>query len=95
MNNERRAKATEIMRDIRKRRLAQIARIQKPKMNADLFEQVKEKMVMRIYGVSSERAKEIIADRVAEKAELEAESRKKHERGIRTLCRRIFDDDGE
>ena len=64
-------------------------------MNADLFEQVKVKMVMRIYGVSSERAKEIIAGRVAEKAALEAESGEKHERGIRTLCRRIFDDDDE
>jgi hypothetical protein len=67
-----RARAAKARREIHKRRLAKKIWTQKKKTQEDLFEEVKVKMVMRIYGVSCEQAKEIIAGRVAERAAIEA-----------------------
>jgi len=91
--HERRAIAAKVMRDIRRRRAAQKERGRTTKTKEDLFEQIKVKMVMRIYGVSCEQAKEIIADRAAEKAALEAEDRAKPERRVRRPRRRFRDED--
>ena len=58
----------------------------------DLFTEVKVKMVMRIYHVSCERAKAIIAGRAAEK---EAQDAKKTPRKRVRISRHVCDDDDE
>ena len=93
--HERRVIAAKVMRDIRRRRLAQRTRAQKKKAKEDLFEQVKVKMVMRIYGVSCEQAKEIIVDRMAESAAREAENEAKREKRARNFRRRVRDEDDD
>ena len=93
--HERRVIAAKVMRDIRRRRLAQRTRAQKMKAKEDLFEQVKVKMVMRIYGVSCEQAKEIIVDRMAESAAREAENEAKREKRARNFRRRVRDEDDD
>ena len=91
----RRIVAAKVMRDIRKRRLAKKTETLMSKTSDDLFEQVKMQMVMRIYGVSSEGAKEIIAGRVAEMTALEAENEAKQEQGIGHFHCRVRDDDDD
>ena len=97
MNDEhkRRARAAEIRREVQKRRAARATGFHGKKIAEDFFEQVKVKMVMRIYGVSCEQAKEIIAGRAAEKATHEAENRAKPERNIRKPRCSVRDDDDE
>ena len=93
---QKRMIAAAIMRDIRRKRAAaRKKRGRAMKSNEDLFEQLKVKMVMRIYGVSSEQAKEIIADRMAERAALEAENEAKREKRARNLRRRVRDEDDD
>ena len=60
-----------------------------------MLEQVKVKMVMRIYGVSSERAKEIVAERMAERAALEAEDKAKRGKRAGNSRRRARGEDDE
>jgi len=93
--HERRAIAAKVMRDIRRRRAAQKERGRTTKTKEDLFEQIKVKMVMRIYGVSCEQAKEIIADRMAESAAREAENEAKREKRARNFRRRVRDEDDD
>ena len=93
--HERRAIAAKVMRDIRRRRAAQKERGRTTKTKEDLFEQVKMKMVMRIYGVSCEQAKEIIVDRMAESAAREAENEAKREKRARNFRRRVRDEDDD
>ena len=88
----RRKVAASVMRDIRRKRAAQKERERKTKYKEDLFEQVKVKMVMSIYGVSSEQAKEIIAGRVAERETIEAENRSKREKRVRNFRHPDYDD---
>lgn len=64
------------------------------KVKGDLLEQVKEKMVMRIYKVSGEMAKEIVAKRAAESAAREAEKKAKREKRLGNR-RRVRGDDDE
>ena len=91
---EKRMVAAAVMRDIRRRRVAaRKKRGRAMKSNEDLFEQLKVKMVMRIYGVSCKRAKTIIAGRMAERAALEAENEAKREKRARNLRRRVRDED--
>ena len=94
MNDEhkRRARAAEIRRQVQKRRTARAAGFHGKKIAEDLFEQVKVKMVVRIYGVSSKRAKTIIAGRMAERAALEAENEAKRVKGIGDFRRSDYDD---
>ena len=93
---QKRMVAAAVMRDIRRRRAAaRKERGRTKNVKGDLFEQLKVKMVMRIYGVSSVQAKEIIAGRMAERAALEAENEAKPERSVRSPRRRIHDDDDE
>ena len=97
MNDEhkRRARAAEIRREVQKRRAARATGFHGKKIAEDSFEQVKVKMVMRIYGVSCEQAKEIIAGRAAEKASLKAANKAKPERNIRKPRCRVRDEDDE
>ena len=92
--DNRRARTAQIIQAIRKRRAARKERGRITKVRGDLLEQVKEKMVMRIYGVSHDRAKEIIAGRMAERAALEAENRATPPKRART-CRRVYSSAGE
>lgn len=92
---QKRMVAAAVMRDIRRRRAARKERGRTKKVKGDLFEQVKVKMVMRIYGVSCEQAKEIIAGLAVENAALEAENMAKPERNIRKPRRRRRDEDDE
>ena len=92
---QKRMVAAAVMRDIRRRRLAQRTRTQKMKTKEDLFERVKVKMVMRIYGVSCEQAKEIIVDRMAESAAREAENEAKREKRARNFRCRVRDEDDD
>ena len=93
---EWRARAAKFRRDARKRRAARAASaVNRKRIAADLFEEVKMKMVMRIYGVSSERAKEIVAGRMTERAALEAENRAKCEKRARNFRRRVRDGDDD
>ncbi len=89
---QKRMVAAAVMRDIRRRRAARKERGRTKKVKGDLFEQVKVKMVMRIYGVSCEQAKEIIAGRMAERAALEAENEAKRGKGIGDFRRSDYDD---
>ena len=93
--NMKRIVAARVMRDIRRRRAARKAMERTPKVKEDLFEQVKEKMVMRIYGVSSKRAKEIVAKRAAESAAREAENRARCEKSVGNSRRRVRSNDDE
>ena len=57
-----------------------VARKSSKKAKKDIFAGIKVKMVMRIYGVSKTRAREIIAGRAAEKKALEDTKDKKGKR---------------
>lgn len=92
---QKRMVAAAVMRDIRRRRAARKERGRTKNVKGDLFEQLKVKMVMRIYGVSCEQAKEIIVGRMAESAALEAENAAKREKRARNFRRRVRDDDDE
>ena len=89
---QKRMVAAAVMRDIRRRRAARKERGRMKKVKGDLFEQLKVKMVMRIYGVSCKRAKTIIAGRMAERAALEAENEAKRVKGIGDFRRSDYDD---
>lgn len=89
---QKRMVAAAVMRDIRRRRAARKERGRMKKVKGDLFEQLKVKMVMRIYGVSCEQAKEIIVDRMAESAAREAENEAKRVKGIGDFRRSDYDD---
>ena len=90
---QKRMIAAAVMRDIRRKRAAaRKKRGRAMKSNEDLFEQLKVKMVMRIYGVSCKRAKTIIAGRMAERAALEAENEAKRVKGIGDFRRSDYDD---
>ena len=89
---QKRMIAAAVMRDIRRRRAVRKERGRTTKVKGDLFEQLKVKMVMRIYGVSCEQAKEIIAGRMAERAALEAENEAKRVKGIGDFRRSDYDD---
>lgn len=92
-NDKRRIVAARVMRDIRRRRAAaRKERGRTMKANEDLFEQIKVRMVMRIYHVSCKRAKAIIAGRAAEK---EAQDAKKTPRKRVRISRLVSDDDDE
>ena len=93
--HERRVRAAEIRREIQKRRAARATGCHGKKMAVDFFEQVKAKMVMRIYGVSCKRAKEIIAGRMAERVALETENEANREKRARNFRRRVRDDDND
>ena len=97
MNDEhkRRARAAEIRRQVQKGRTARAAGFHGKKIAEDLFEQLKVKMVMRIYGVSGERAKAIIAKRAAEAAAREAENRTRREKSVGNSRRRVRSNDDE
>ena len=97
MNDEhkRRARAAEIRRQVQKRRTARATGCHGKEIAEGLFEQLKAKMVMRIYGVSSKRAKEIVAKRAAESAAREAENRAKREKSGGISRRRVRSDDDE
>ena len=87
--DKRRIVAARVVRDIRRRRAAaRKERGRTMKSNEDFFEQ----MVMRIYHVSCERAKAIIAGRAAEK---EAQDAKKTPRKRVRISRHVCDDDDE
>lgn len=90
-----RARGAKVMQELRQRRAARMGRGRATKVEDGAFEQVKEKMVMRIYGVSSEKAKEIIAGRTAEAAAREAETRAKREKSGGISRRRVRSDDDE
>ena len=75
--DKKRARAAEIRRKIQERRAARSGHGRMTKVKGDLLEQVKEKMAMRIYGVSHEKAKEMVAKRAAESAAREAENKAK------------------
>ena len=75
--DKKRARATEIRRKIQERRAVRSGNGRMTKVKGDLLEQVKEKMVMRIYGVSHEKAEEMVAKRAAESAAREAENKAK------------------
>ena len=93
---QKRMIAAAVMRDIRRNRAAaRKERGRTTKVKGDLFEQLKVKMVMRIYGVSCEQAKEIIAGRMAESAALEAENEARREKRARNFRRRVRDDDDD
>lgn len=92
---QKRMVAAAVMRDIRRRRAARKERGRMKKVKGDLFEQLKVKMVMRIYGVSCEQAKEIIVDRMAESAAREAENEAKREKRARNFRRRVRDEDDD
>ncbi len=92
---QKRMVAAAVMRDIRRRRAARKERGRTKKVKGDLFEQVKVKMVMRIYGVSCEQAKEIIVDRMAESAAREAENEAKREKRARNFRCRVRDEDDD
>ena len=93
---QKRMIAAAVMRDIRRKRAAaRKKRGRAMKSNEDLFEQLKVKMVMRIYGVSCEQAKTIIEGRMAESAALEAENEAKREKRARNFRRRVRDDDDD
>ncbi len=95
-NDKRRIVAARVVRDIRRRRAAaRKERGRTMKSNEDLFEQIKVKMVMRIYGVSCEQAKEIIVDRMAESAAREAENEAKREKRARNFRCRVRDEDDD
>ena len=82
-----------IMRKIReRRRSARAADGRMVRATGDLFEQIKVKMVMRIYHVSYMRAKAIIAGRAAEKEALDA---KNPPRKRVRISRFVGDDDDE
>ena len=82
-----------IMRKIReRRRSARAADGRMVRATGDLFEQIKVKMVMRIYHVSCKRAKAIIAGRAAEKEALDV---KKTPRKRVRISRFVGDDDDE
>ena len=89
---QKRMVAAAVMRDIRRRRAARKGKGRTKNIKGDLFEQLKVKMVMRIYGVSCKRAKTIIAGRMAERAALEAENEAKRVKGIRDCGRSDYDD---
>ena len=89
---DRRARGAKVMQELRQRRAARMGRGRATKVEDGAFEQVKEKMVMRIYGVSSEKAKEIIAERTAEAAAREAENRAKREKRVTNFHRRAHAD---
>lgn len=81
------------MRKIReRRRSARAADGRMVRATGDLFEQIKVKMVMRIYHVSCKRAKAIIAGRAAEKDALDA---KNPPRNRVRISRHVCDDDDE
>ena len=91
--DKRRIVAARVVRDIRRRRAAaRKERGRTMKSNEDFFEQIKVKMVMRIYHVSCKRAKAIIAGRAAEKDALDA---KKTPRNRVRISRHVCDDDDE
>jgi len=91
--DKRRIVAARVVRDIRRRRAAaRKERGRTMKSNEDFFEQIKVKMVMRIYHVSCERAKAIIVGRAAEK---EAQDAKKTPRKRVRISRHVCDDDDE
>lgn len=92
---QKRIVAASVMRDIRRKRAARKERGHSTKVKGDLLEQVKEKMVMRIYGVSHEKAKEMVAKRAAESAAREAENKAKREKGLRNFRRRVRSDEDE
>ena len=90
--DERRARAAEIMQDIRERRAAKNARKKRgraAKVEVDAFEQTKVKMMMRIYGVSSGEAQKIVASRAAESAAREVENKVKRARRVKRFHRRV------
>ena len=93
--DKRRARGAKVMQELRQRRAARMGRGRATKVEGAAFEQVKVKMVMRIYGVSAEEAKEIIAGRMAEAAAREAENSAKREERVRNFHRRVraADDD--
>ena len=70
---------------------ARTGKARRKRLNKDPFAELKIKMVMRIYGVSRERAMEIIAGRADEKQEMD---RAKESPSAR-LRRRPSDDEGE
>lgn len=91
----RRARAAQVMRAIRQRRAAQKECVRTASVKEALFEKVKEKMVMRIFGVSCKRAKAIIAGRMADKVGLETVNDVKQENGIRDSRRSDCDDESD
>lgn len=93
--DKRRARGALVMRELRQRRAARKVMGRAVKVEGAAFEQVKVKMVMRIYGVSVEEAKKIIAKRAAEVSALEAENSAKREKRVRNFHRRVraSDDD--
>jgi len=92
--DKRRARGALVMRELRQRRAARKAMGRAVKVEGDAFEKVKVKMVMRIYGVSVEEAKKIIAKRAAEVSALEAENRTTTQKRARTY-RRVYSSSGE
>ena len=91
--DKRRIVAARVVRDIRRRRAAaRKERGRTMKSNEDFFEQIKVKMVMRIYHVSCKRAKAIIAGRAAEKDALDANNPPR--KRVR-ISRFVGDDDDE
>ena len=92
---QKRMVAAAVMRDIRRRRAARKGKGRTKNVKGDLFEQLKVKMVMRIYGVSCKRAKTIIAGRMAESAALEAENAAKREMRAGNFRRRVRDEDDD
>ena len=75
--DKKRARAAEIRRKIQERRAVRSGHGRMTKVEGDLFVELKVKMVKRVYGVSSKRAKAIIAKRAAESAAREAENKAK------------------
>ena len=93
--DKRRARGALVMRELRQRRAARKVMGRAVKVEGAAFEQVKVKMVMRIYGVSCEQAKEIIVDRMAESAAREAENEAKREKRARNFRCRVRDEDDD
>ena len=93
--DNRRGRTAQVIRAIRRRRTARKERGRMAKIEGDLFEQMKVNMVMRIYGVSSKRAKAIVSKRAAESAAREAENRAKREKSGGISRRRVRSDDDE
>ena len=93
--DKKRARAAEIRRKIQERRAVRSGHGRMTKVEGDLFVELKVKMVMRIYGVSHEKAKEMVAKRAAESAAREAENKAKREKGLRNFRRRVRSDDDE
>ena len=87
-----RARGAKVMQELRQRHAARMGRGRATKVEDGAFEQVKVMMVMRMYGVSGEKAKEIIAGRAAETAAREAENSAKREKRVTNFHRRAHAD---